>query len=82
MDVNIYSNPATDLINVRIVSKSDELINYSLSDMTGRIVDNGQWSFNSSNSRFTLNLSNGIKGVSLLKLSSDEGQSTFSLIKK
>ena len=82
MDVSIYPNPATDIINVELVSKSNELVNYTLLDVTGRIIEQGQWSLNSSNSRFTLNLSDAIKGMYLLKLSTDEGQSSFRVLKK
>ena len=81
IDVNIYPNPSTDIINVELVSKNNELINYSLSDVTGRIIEQGQWNLNSTNARFTLNISNVIKGVYLLKLSTDEGQSSFRVLK-
>ena len=80
-DISIYPNPSTDMINVEINSESNELISYSLSDITGRLIEKGQWSLNSSNSRFTLNLSDIIKGVYFLKLSTEEGQSTFRVIK-
>ena len=82
MDVSIYPNPATDIINVELVAKSNELVNYTLLDVTGRIIEQGQWSLNSSNSRFTLSLSDAIKGMYLLKLSTDKGQSTFQVLKK
>ncbi len=81
MDVSIYPNPATDIINVELVAKSNELVNYTLLDVTGRIIEQGQWSLNSSNSRFTLSLSDAIKGMYLLKLSTDEGQSSFRVLK-
>lgn len=81
IDVNIYPNPSTDLIHVEMRSENKELINYFLSDMTGRILEKGQWSLNSSNSRFTLSLSHVIKGMYLLKLSTAEGQSTYRVIK-
>ena len=82
VDVRIYPNPATGIINVELAYKSNELISYTLLDVTGRVIENGQWSLNSSSSRFTLNLSDVIKGMYLLKLSTDEGQSTFRVLKK
>ena len=81
IDVNIYPNPSTNLINVKMHSASNEVVSYSLSDMTGRIVEKGQWNLRSSDSRFTLNISDIMKGVYLLKLSTDEGQSTFRILK-
>jgi len=82
VDVNIYPNPSTDIINVEINSKNNDLVSYSLSDMTGRIIEKGQWSLNSTNSRFSINVSDVIKGIYLLKLSTDEGQSSFRVLKK
>ena len=82
IDVSIYPNPATEIINVELVSKSNELVNYALLDVTGRIIEQGHWSLNASNSRFTLNLSDAVKGMYLLKLSTEEGQSTFRVLKK
>ncbi|MEA1898930.1 MAG: T9SS type A sorting domain-containing protein, partial [Bacteroidota bacterium] len=81
IDISIYPNPATDFINVELYSKRNEQIRYSLLDMTGRVIEQGVWNSNSSNSSFTLNLSNVIKGVYLLKLSTDERQSTFRVLK-
>ena len=81
MDVSIYPNPSTDMINVEIASENNELISYSLSDITGRIIEQGQWRLNSSNSRFTLNISEVRNGIYLLKLSTDEGQSSFRVLK-
>ena len=81
-DISIYPNPTTDMVIVEINSESNEVIGYLLSDMTGRTIENGQWSLNSSNERFTLNLSDVRKGVYMLKLSTDEGQGTFSVLKK
>ena len=81
MDISIYPNPSSDRVYVAINSDENELISYSLLDMTGRVIENGQWSLNSSNSRFTLNLSDVISGVYLLKLSTNNGQSAFRILK-
>ncbi|MCF6341953.1 MAG: YCF48-related protein [Bacteroidales bacterium] len=80
-DVNIYPNPATDKVNVEINADNNEQIHYSLIDISGRIIQDGQWISNTSNARFTLSLSDINKGVYLLKLSTANGQSTFRVFK-
>ena len=79
-DVSIYPNPATDVLNIVMTGKSNESIMYTLTDITGRIIDHGLWSLNPSNSRFEIDVSDAIKGVYFLKLSTEDRQSTFRLI--
>ena len=81
MAVNIYPNPSTDIINVNIVSESIERINYTLTDMTGRVIEKGQWNINSSSSTYTLNIADIISGVYMLQLNTDKGQRSFRVIK-
>ncbi len=81
VDVSIYPNPSADIINVMINAESNELISYQLADMTGRIIKKGQWSLNSPNAKFSLNISDVNKGMYLLKLSTEEGQSAFRVLK-
>lgn len=81
IDVQIYPNPSTDIINVEINTESNESIRYSLSDMTGRIIEQGMWNLNSNNANFTLNISDVINGVYLLTLSTNEGQRSFRVFK-
>lgn len=82
LDVNIYPNPSSDIVYVAINSEKNEPINYSVSDLSGRVIEQGQWSLTSSHSRFTLNLSDAVTGMYFLKLSTNEGQSTFRILKK
>jgi len=81
IDVSIYPNPATEIINVELTSKNNELVSYSLLDVSGRLIESGKWRLNTTNSRFTLNLSDVVKGVYLLKLSTEKGQNTFRVLK-
>ncbi len=80
-DVSIYPNPSSDKVYVEINSEENELVNYSLLDITGRMIEKGKWSLNSADAKFTLNLSDVIKGIYLLKLSTQDGQSTFRVVK-
>ncbi len=81
IEVSIYPNPTKELVNVAISAESNELIHYSLTDMTGRIIEKGDWNLTSSHSIFTLNLSEVTSGAYLLKLSTKEGQSTYRVLK-
>ena len=81
MDVNIYPNPATNIVNVRINTKANKLVTYVLSDISGRVINKGSWNLNSSNSVFQLNVSDYNNGVYLLQLSTDKGQGTFRVLK-
>lgn len=79
-DVSIYPNPANSMVNVKINSNNNELINYTLSDMTGRVIEQGVWNSNSSNSSFTLNISEVTKGAYLLTLSTKDGLGSYPIL--
>jgi photosystem II stability/assembly factor-like uncharacterized protein len=78
LDVKVYPNPATDIINVRVKTLTNDVINYTLSDISGRIIKTGE----NYKSTFSVNISDYNMGVYLLKLSTDKGQSTFRILKK
>lgn len=82
LDIRLYPNPTTNLVNVEIKSDKNDFINYTLSDLTGRIIKKGQWNINSSFAKFTLNISDISNGVYLLNLNTDSSQSSFRVIKK
>lgn len=81
LEVSLYPNPATDIITVEMTSQSNKLINYSMIDATGRIIDQGMWIVNASNSRFHLNLNDASKGVYFLKLKTQDREGTFRVLK-
>ncbi len=80
-DINIYPNPTTDIITVEINLEINELVTYSLLDISGRLIKNGKWNLNSSGSRFTLDLSDISKGTYLLKLNTNKGQAVHRILK-
>jgi len=81
-DIKIYPNPSADLVHVEMTSETNEIISYSLSDLTGRLIKNGQWSLYASHSSFRLNIVEVPKGVYMLKLNTENRQGTFRVIKK
>ncbi len=57
ININIYPNPTTDFITIELNSENNELISYSILDITGRLIEEGDWKLNSPNAKFTLNIS-------------------------
>lgn len=82
LEISIYPNPATNMVNVEINTKNNELTSYSLADMSGRIIKKGQWGTISSNSKCTIDVSDITKGVYLLTISTTDGQGAFRVLKK
>ena len=81
-DINLYPNPAKDVVNVAFKTKKSDLVNYRLLDMTGRIVKSGNWTSNSTKSVFTLNISELVNGVYLLSLSTEDAVGTLRILKE
>ena len=50
--------------------------------MSGKKMDDGQWSVNANSSNFTIDLSDYVDGIYLLKISADEGQNTYRILKQ
>ena len=82
VDVNIYPNPSSNVINVNINSQIKELINYTLTDISGRIIEKGNWNLGGSTSIFTVNVFEYSNGVYFLNIKTKEGKGTFRVLKK
>ncbi len=82
LDVNIYPNPSSNVFNISINSQNKELINYTLTDISGRIIEKGNRNLGGSTSIFTVNVSEYNSGVYFLNLRTEEGEGTFRLLKK
>jgi len=81
LDVKIYPNPSSNAINVNINSQNKELINYTLTDISGRIIEKGNWNLGGSTSVFSVNLFEYNNGVYFLNLKTEEGEGTFRVLK-
>mgnify|MGYP002065728639 CR=1 FL=1 len=56
-------------------------MNFTLLDMSGRVIESGVWSLNPSNPAFTLDLFDVNTGAYLLQLTTNEGKSSFKVFK-
>ncbi len=84
LDVSVFPNPSNDLVNVRIVADnaSNETMTVSVLDATGRAVYSAQESFNGSAALYQMNVSNLDAGVYFVRIESQTGLITKTLVKK
>lgn len=84
LDVSVFPNPANDLVNVRILADnaSNETLTVSVIDATGRTVYSLQESFNGTAALYQMNVSNIEAGVYFVRIESQSGLITKSLVKK
>jgi len=84
LDVSVFPNPANDLVNVRILADnaSNETMTVSVIDATGRTVYSSQESFNGTAALYQMNVSNIEAGVYFVRIESQSGLITKSLVKK
>ena len=82
--VNLFPNPTTDVLNVRISSTSNkaEKINITLVDALGRTVSSFGENFNGNSGTFTMNVSSIENGVYFIRMESESGMITKSFVKK
>ncbi len=84
INVSVFPNPANDLVNVRILA--DNATNYrmtiSVIDATGRTVYSAQEAFNGTAALYQMNVANLDAGVYFIRLESQSGIVTKSLVKK
>jgi hypothetical protein len=80
-DIAIFPNPTSRMVNIKINSKRNAVMNYCLLDMSGRVIERGVWSLNPSNPTFTLDLYDVDTGAYLLQLTTNEGKSNYKVFK-
>ena len=82
--VNLFPNPTTDILNVRIISNSNktEKITIDLVDALGRTVSSFGENFNGNSGTFTMNVSAIENGVYFVRMESESGIVTKSFVKK
>ncbi|MCK5136979.1 MAG: T9SS type A sorting domain-containing protein [Bacteroidales bacterium] len=81
-NISLYPNPTSDFIYIRMNSERQRLIEYTLLDVTGRVIEKGSWDVYSSNSLLKIDLSDMMEGVYFLKLKHNDGQSVFHILKE
>ena len=73
-DVNIYPNPTSHTINVKIVSELNEHINFQIYDMTGRLISSENV-YVAGDYIYTKDVSNLAKGFYTMKIHTSKGKS-------
>lgn len=82
--LNLFPNPTTDILNVRISSATNkaEKITVSLVDALGRTVSSFGENFNGNSGLFTMNVSSIDNGVYFIRMDSESGVVTKTFVKK
>jgi hypothetical protein len=73
--INIYPNPASNLLNVVLKNGEFNYSDYSIINALGQVVK--QEKLNASNTSFYININHLENGIYFLKFTSDNGTSTF-----
>lgn len=80
--IDVYPNPVSDVLNIKINMSKNENISFVIKDLTGREVTmKSDKNLNAGLNTFTVNTSELSKGIYLLCLSTETGEKTVRLIK-
>jgi hypothetical protein len=77
---NVYPNPATNLVNIKIDNTVNDNMFIQVTDLTGRIIHSENVNATSENNSYTIATHNWAKGLYLVKLSSNNGQACKKLV--
>ncbi|HRX69278.1 MAG TPA: T9SS type A sorting domain-containing protein, partial [Tenuifilaceae bacterium] len=81
-NMNIYPNPVNDILNIQLISISDNEINFEVFDIKGRKVLSRKFDKDSLNRLIQINVSDFSSGVYLIQLRSDKFTETIRFIKE
>ena len=80
--INIYPNPANDILNITFESDRESELEFSIMDIAGRIVSIGQTPMFASDNTFQISISELSTGLYLLNLHHTEFNKTIRFIKE
>ncbi|HRE24226.1 MAG TPA: T9SS type A sorting domain-containing protein, partial [Bacteroidia bacterium] len=80
--INVYPNPANDMVNISYQSTTTELIKVSMMDYSGKLVINQNVQVTSGMNNYTLDVSKMASGVYMLNIQSESGNMQRKLIKQ
>jgi hypothetical protein len=81
-DVNIYPNPVQSLLNIEFNSEDAKTVSYQLTDMSGKVMIEGNFAPGIGLSNYNLNISDLTAGVYILRLNQDRKQGIYKIIKQ
>ena len=81
-EVNIYPNPVQSLLNIEFNSEDAKPVSYQLTDMSGKVMIEGNFAPGIGLSNYNLNISDFTTGVYILRLNQNRKQGIYKIIKQ
>ncbi len=81
-DVNIYPNPVSNVLNIDFMSENAKPAAYQLTDMSGKVMIEGNFESSLGMSNYNLNISDLTAGVYILRLNQDRKQGIYKIVKQ
>lgn len=81
-EVNIYPNPVQSSLNIEFNSDDAKTMSYQLTDMSGKVMIEGNFAPGIGLSNYNLNISDLTAGVYILRLNQDRKQGIYKIIKQ
>lgn len=81
-DVNIYPNPVSNVLNIDLVSENAKPVTYQLTDMSGKVMIEGNFESSLGMSNYNLIISDLTSGVYILRLNKDRKQGIYKIVKQ
>lgn len=79
---HIFPNPNNGQFQLEIFSMDNDLVNLSITDITGRIIKHSVEQMNAGLTVININISESGKGIYFVKLNNSKGLSTFKIVKE
>ena len=79
---HIFPNPSDGHYQLEILSNQNDLANLTITDITGRIVNNSVQQINAGLTLININISESGKGVYFVKVNTSEGLSALKMVKE
>ncbi|MBN2669769.1 MAG: T9SS type A sorting domain-containing protein, partial [Bacteroidales bacterium] len=80
-NIQVYPNPAKDLVKVKWILLNNDVLNVTLVDMSGRVISSEEWSVIKSQDERTMNISHLSSGTYFLLIRSENIDRNIKLIK-
>ena len=81
-EVNIYPNPVSNILSIDFVSEDAKAVSYQLTDMSGKVLVEGNFAPGLGLSNYNLNISDFTTGVYILRLNQNRKQGIYKIIKQ
>lgn len=81
-EINIYPNPVQSSLNIEFNSEDAKPVSYQLTDMSGKVMIEGNFAPGIGLSNYNLNISDFTTGVYILRLNQDRKQGIYKIIKQ